>query len=192
MSVAGGCLLTFPPASRTQIIPRSPQQAVAVKKELTILKAIKHANIIKFISSQEDAQNTYIIMGHSSGGELFDKIEPDVGMSVDLAHFYFRQLISAVKYLHSRGVCHRDIKPENILLDEYGWLQIADFGCASVFRYNGVTKALNEICGSAPYIAPEVVKPPYRAEPIDLWSCGIVLYVMLAGSTSRPFIQRLT
>jgi serine/threonine-protein kinase Chk1 len=94
-------------------------------------------------------------MEYAEGGDLFDKIEADVGVSEDIAHFYFTQLISGVSYMHSKGVGHRDIKPENILLSE-GNLKIADFGLATLFEYNGQTKLSTTMCGSPPYIAPRL------------------------------------
>lgn len=124
-------------------------------------------------------------------GDLFDKIEADVGVGEDIAHFYFSQLISAVGYMHSRNVAHRDIKPENILLSD-GNLKLADFGLAVLFGYNGQRKPCQTVCGSPPYMAPEVVPTggftgrktdPYQGDMADIWSCGIVLFVLLVGNT---------
>ena len=129
----------------------------------------------------------------AEGGDLFDKIESDVGVGEDIAHFYFTQLISAVSYMHSKGVGHRDIKPENILLSAEGNLKIADFGLATLFVYNGVKKLCKTSCGSPPYTAPEVVtcdtrsikqlSNGYSGDLVDIWSCGVVLFVLLVGNT---------
>ena len=129
----------------------------------------------------------------AEGGDLFDKIESDVGVGEDIAHLYFTQLISAVGYMHSRGVGHRDIKPENILLSAEGNLKIADFGLATLFQHNGVRKLCKTSCGSPPYTAPEVVTcdariakklgTGYSGDLVDIWSCGVVLFVLLAGNT---------
>lgn len=127
-----------------------------------------------------------------ASGDLFDKIEADQGVGEDVAHFYFSQLISAVSYMHSRDVAHRDIKPENILLSEGGDLKLADFGLAVLFAYNGEHKLCQTVCGSPPYMAPEVVPhdgftgsktAPYLGNMADVWSCGIVLFVLLVGNT---------
>lgn len=124
-------------------------------------------------------------------GDLFDKIEADVGIGEDIAHFYFSQLVSAVGYMHSRGVAHRDIKPENILLAD-GDLKLADFGLAVLFEYNGKRKPCQTVCGSPPYMAPEVVPKggfsgrkteEYKGDVADIWSVGIVLFVLLVGNT---------
>ncbi|MCJ1464475.1 Chk1 protein kinase [Pseudocyphellaria aurata] len=129
----------------------------------------------------------------AEGGDLFDKIESDIGVGEDIAHFYFTQLISAVSYMHSKGVGHRDIKPENILLSAEGNLKIADFGLATLFVYNGVRKLCKTSCGSPPYTAPEVVSCDtrlgkqlgngYCGDLVDIWSCGVVLFVLLVGNT---------
>ena len=129
----------------------------------------------------------------AEGGDLFDKIESDVGVGEDIAHLYFTQLISAVAYMHSRGVGHRDIKPENILLSVEGNLKIADFGLATLFEYKGQMKTCTTSCGSPPYTAPEVVTCDHREKKrldhgyqgnlVDIWSCAVVLFVLLVGNT---------
>ena len=129
----------------------------------------------------------------AEGGDLFDKIESDVGVGEDIAHFYFTQLISAVGYMHSKGIGHRDIKPENILLSADGNLKIADFGLATLFEYKGARKLCLTSCGSPPYTAPEVVtcdmrarqklESGYSGDYVDIWSCGVVLFVLLVGNT---------
>jgi len=149
-----------------------------------------HQNIIQFLAHGEDPVWTWIAM-ELAEGDLFDKIEADEGVGEDIAHFYFSQLISAVGYMHSRGVAHRDIKPENILLAE-GDLKLADFGLAVLYGLNGQKKLCQTVCGSPPYMAPEVVPKdgftgqktaPYEGNMADIWSCGIVLFVLLVGNT---------
>lgn len=106
--------------------------------EVTVHKHIgDHRNIISFFHTGEDPTWRWIAMELAEGGDLFDKIEADEGVGEDIAHLYFTQLISAVSYMHSKGVGHRDIKPENVLLSADGNLKIADFGLATVFEYNG-------------------------------------------------------
>lgn len=129
----------------------------------------------------------------AEGGDLFDKIESDVGVGEDVAHLYFTQLISAVSYMHSKGVGHRDIKPENILLSAEGNLKLADFGLATLFEYKGQKKLCATSCGSPPYTAPEVITCDHRAKKrlsqgyqgnlVDIWSCAVVLFVLLVGNT---------
>lgn len=151
-----------------------------------------HNNIIAFLQTGEDEIWRWIAMELAEGGDLFDKIEADEGVGEDVAHVYFSQLVSAVSYMHSKGVGHRDIKPENMLLTADGNLKIADFGLASLFEYKGSRKLSTTFCGSPPYIAPEVITCSHRGQSkgsgyhpdiVDIWSCGIVLFVLLAGNT---------
>lgn len=154
----------------------------AIQKEVLIHKTLNHENIIKYYSSFQQLDKFYILLEYASGGELFDRIEPDLGMEVELAHKYFCQLINGVEYLHSKGIVHRDIKPENLLLNDLDQIKIADFGLATLFQYRGNERLLTSPCGTAPYVAPEVlVKNEYKAQPTDVWSSGIVLVAMLAG-----------
>ncbi|KAG8434683.1 hypothetical protein GDO86_012879 [Hymenochirus boettgeri] len=153
-----------------------------IKKEICINKMLNHTNIVRFYGHRREGNIQYLFLEYCRGGELFDRIEPDVGMPEHEAQRFFRQLIAGVEYLHSIGITHRDIKPENLLLDDRDQLKISDFGLATVFRHNGKERLLNRMCGTLPYVAPELLKSKaFRAEPVDLWSCGIVLTAMLAG-----------
>lgn len=152
-----------------------------------------HRNIVQFFQAGEDSTWRWIAMELAEGGDLFDKIESDVGVGEDVAHLYFTQLVSAVTYMHSKGVGHRDLKPENILLSREGNLKIADFGLATLFEYKGEKKLCRTSCGSPPYTAPEVVNcdsrlakkldQGYHGDYVDIWSSGVVLFVLLAGNT---------
>nr|POF16445.1 serine/threonine-protein kinase chk1 [Quercus suber] len=135
----------------------------------------------------------------ADGGDLFDKIEADEGVNENTAHMYFTQLINAIGWCHDKGVAHRDIKPENILLSGTGDLKLADFGLATQFQVPGREgkKTTMMVCGSPPYIAPEILaignvnlkrrkdeeKAGYCPDIADVWSCAIVLFVLLAGNT---------
>uniref|UniRef100_H2Y7A8 Serine/threonine-protein kinase Chk1 n=1 Tax=Ciona savignyi TaxID=51511 RepID=H2Y7A8_CIOSA len=153
-----------------------------IKKEIAIHKMLHHENVIKFYGTRKEADYQYMFLAYASGGELFDRIEPDVGMPQQQAQCFFRQLINGVEYLHSLGITHRDIKPENILLDDKDVLKIVDFGFATLFRHKGKERLVDNSCGTPPYVAPEVMlDKPYHAEPADIWSCAIVLVAMLAG-----------
>ncbi|XP_051960670.1 serine/threonine-protein kinase Chk1 [Xyrauchen texanus] len=153
-----------------------------VKKEVCICKMLSHPNIVRFFGHRSEGETQYIFLEYCSGGELFDRIEPDVGMPEKEAHRFFQQLIAGVEYLHSIGIAHRDIKPENILLDDKDNLKISDFGLATMFRHRGRERLLVRLCGTLPYVAPELMSySAFHAQPADTWACGIVLTAMLAG-----------
>ncbi|CAH1263829.1 CHEK1 [Branchiostoma lanceolatum] len=161
-----------------------------IRKELCIHKMMNNSHIIRFYGHRKDGTLNYLFLEYASGGELFDRIEPDQGMAQSQAQRYFRQLITGVEYLHTKGVAHRDIKPENLLLDDSDNLKISDFGLSTVFRHQGKERKMNKCCGTPPYVAPEVMrKEEYRAEPADIWSCGIVLVAMMAGALLKKILE---
>ncbi|KAE9556604.1 hypothetical protein FO519_000010 [Halicephalobus sp. NKZ332] len=154
-----------------------------VKKEALLQRAVnKHKNILKYISMRTVGNEMIeFYLEYAGGGELFDQIEPDVGIEPVRAQDYFRQILDGLQYLHSNGIAHRDIKPENLLLDENNVLKISDFGMATIFKHNGSERLLTTKCGTLPYAAPEVLDGDYRGEPVDIWSAGVVLVTMLVG-----------
>lgn len=157
-----------------------------ISRELMIHKSCHgHPNIIQLYDAGSDKNYLWMIMELALSGDLFDKIEPDVGVDEQVAHFYFHQLIGAIDFIHKLGVAHRDIKPENILLDKRGNLKIADFGLACVYKKkSGKQRLAYKACGSPPYMAPEVTNSEgYRPDLTDIWSCGVLLYVLLTGET---------
>ncbi|KAJ8266614.1 hypothetical protein GJAV_G00132500 [Gymnothorax javanicus] len=179
------------------LVNRKTEEAVAVKvldatrakdcpesirKEVCVHKMLSHPNIVRFFGQRREGHTSYLFLEYCSGGELFDRIEPDVGMPERDAQRFFQQLIAGVEYLHSVGITHRDIKPENILLDDKDNVKISDFGLATVFRHAGRERKLSRLCGTLPYVAPELMsRTEFRAQPADTWACGIVLTAMLAG-----------
>ncbi|KAJ3333579.1 Chk1 protein kinase [Gonapodya sp. JEL0774] len=170
-----------------RLIP--PQARKGLEKEVIILQNLNHPNIIKLVAKHENERAFVIFMEWAEGGELFDRIAPDIGIDEDLAHLYFVQLIHAVEHLHSRGISHRDLKPENILLDSSGNLKLSDFGLATVFKDDkGRRRAIQSPCGTPPYVAPEIYKP-YEGDAIDIWSCGVILYVLLCGTLLRGILS---
>ncbi|XP_028097655.1 CBL-interacting serine/threonine-protein kinase 23-like isoform X4 [Camellia sinensis] len=124
----------------------------------------------------------FIVLEFVTGGELFDKISSKGRLKEDEARKYFQQLINAVNYCHSRGVFHRDLKPENLLLDANGILKVSDFGLSALPQQVREDGLLHTTCGTPNYVAPEVIKNKgYDGAKADLWSCGVILFVLLAG-----------
>ncbi|CCK69296.1 serine/threonine protein kinase CHK1 KNAG_0C01820 [Huiozyma naganishii CBS 8797] len=149
-------------------------------------KCSQHPNVLRLIDCNTVDDYIYIILEMADGGDLFDKIEPDLGVDLLITQFYFQQLVNVITYLHEQcGVAHRDIKPENILLDKSGNLKLADFGLASQFkRKDGTWKRSMDQRGSPPYLAPEILysKKPYYANVTDIWSIGIFTFVLITGA----------
>ncbi|KAJ6647030.1 Serine/threonine-protein kinase grp, partial [Pseudolycoriella hygida] len=178
-------------------LQRHPDAKDSVRKEVGIQRLLSHKHILRFFGKRTELDIEYIFLEYAVGGELFDRIEPDLGMEKHSAQRYFKQLLAGVTYLHSKGVAHRDIKPENLLLDKDDNLKISDFGMATLFRVQGKERLLDKRCGTLPYVAPEVLLGAYRAQPADIWSCAIVLVAMLSGdlpwdipaSDSAPYIK---
>lgn len=155
--------------------------AAHVKREVTIMRRMRHPHIIRLIEVLATKTKIYFVMEYAKGGELFAKLTKG-RFSEDLSRKYFHQLISAVGYCHSRGVYHRDLKPENLLLDENWSLKISDFGLSAVTEQIRPDGMLHTMCGTPAYVAPEILaKKGYDGAKIDIWSCGIILFVLAAG-----------
>lgn len=152
-----------------------------VKREISVMKMVQHQNIVKLDEVMASKTKIYFAMELVRGGELFEKIAKGK-LKEDVARNYFHQLISAVDFCHSRGVYHRDLKPENLLLDEEGNLKVTDFGLSAFSDHLRQDGLLHTTCGTPAYVAPEVIgKKGYDGAKADIWSCGVILYVLLAG-----------
>ncbi|XP_061352323.1 CBL-interacting protein kinase 32-like isoform X3 [Gastrolobium bilobum] len=158
------------------------KMAEQIKREVATMKLIKHPNVVRLYEVMGSKTKIYIVLEFVTGGELFDKIVNHGRMSEDEARRYFQQLINAVDYCHSRGVYHRDLKPENLLLDAYGNLKVSDFGLSALSQQVRDDGLLHTTCGTPNYVAPEVLNDRgYDGATADLWSCGVILFVLVAG-----------
>lgn len=152
-----------------------------IKREISSMSMIKHPNVVELYEVMASKTKIYFVMEYAKGGELFSKVAKGK-LKEDAARRYFQQLISAVDYCHSRGVCHRDLKPENLLLDENGNLKVSDFGLSALAESKHQDGLLHTTCGTPAYVAPEVInRKGYDGSKADIWSCGVILYVLLAG-----------
>ena len=154
----------------------SPSEQTGLKNEIQVLKRLSHPNIVKVFEFFENDSYLYISMELLAGGELFDKINKRKRFSEKKAATYFYQILSGVHYLHKHQIVHRDLKPENILFDDQT-LKIVDFGTSKIYDAN---KNMKRFKGTPFYIAPEVLKGTYT-DKCDVWSCGVILYIMLTG-----------
>jgi len=152
------------------------------KQEIAFMKMMDHPNIIKLYESFEDHRNIYLVMELSTGGELFDRI-------IEAGHFtevqgaiLMQQIVRAIYYMHENHVCHRDLKPENFLFMtkepiDKNLIKIIDFGLSCTFN---VGQVLSTKAGTPYYVAPQVLAGKYD-QGSDLWSVGVIMYVMLCG-----------
>ncbi|XP_042520551.1 calcium-dependent protein kinase 2-like [Macadamia integrifolia] len=152
-----------------------------IKREIQIMQHLSgQPNIVEFKGSFEDRQSVHVVMELCAGGELFDRIIAKGHYSEKAAANTFRSIVNVVHVCHFMGVMHRDLKPENFLLSSKGEgakLKATDFGL-SVFIEEG--RVYRDIVGSAYYVAPEVLRRSYGKE-IDIWSAGVILYILLSG-----------
>jgi len=149
-------------------------------REVQIMKKIDHPNVLKLYEVFEDEENFYLVTELVSGKELFDKIVERGQYSEKDAANIVRQIVSAVQYLHNIGIAHRDLKPENLLSagdDEGEVIKIADFG----FSKNFGEEKLKTSCGSPGYVAPEVLTNEDYDSSVDMWSVGVIIYILLCG-----------
>jgi serine/threonine protein kinase len=173
-----------------------------LKQEINILKQLNHKNIVEFYGFIETNKQIFIIMEYIKGGTLKSLIKEkkENNFSEEEASLLIQKLLSAVEYLHSRDICHRDIKPENIIFENYDdltSLKLIDFGLSA---QNDSVLDDNEICGTLIYMAPEQVDKKLYTKGIDIWSVGIIMYMLLnngqhplfnIGDTSSQFIEKL-
>lgn len=156
-------------------------QETQVMREVSIMRRLRHPNIVRLYEVLATKTKVYFVMEFAKRGELFAKIAKG-RFSEDLSRRYFQQLITAVRYCHSRGVFHRDLKPENLLLDENWNLKVSDFGLSAVTDQVQSDGMLHTLCGTPAYVAPEVLaKKGYDGAKVDIWTCGVILFVLIAG-----------
>ncbi|XP_074556273.1 CBL-interacting serine/threonine-protein kinase 5-like [Curcuma longa] len=152
-----------------------------IKREIVVMRLVRHPNVVELLEVMATKTRIFFVMEYVRGGELFARVARG-RLPEDQALRYFHQLISAVDFCHSHGVFHRDLKPENLLLDRRGDLKISDFGLSALpeqLRHDGL---LHTQCGTPSYVAPEVLRRRgYDGAKADLWSCGVILFVLLAG-----------
>jgi len=168
---------------RSKIKDKSTFQA-----EVDIQKQLDHPNIVKLYEVYEDPRAVYLVMELCTGGELFDRIveQAEAGdgaaFNEKAAAVYMRQIMRAMVYIHSKDFVHRDIKPENFLLEnrkQDAEIKVIDFGLAKKFKI-GSGETMKTKAGTPYYVAPQVLQGSYN-EKCDVWSCGVIMYILLCG-----------
>ncbi|KAI8366003.1 kinase-like domain-containing protein [Radiomyces spectabilis] len=153
-----------------------------IDREISVLNILRHPHIIKLLEVIETESSIGIIMQYAEGGELFEYLYKRRRLGENEAKRLFAQLISSVHYMHEKKIVHRDLKLENLLLDKDLNIIVSDFGFANQLSHND--DLLITSCGSPCYAAPELVVNDgslYSGFPVDVWSCGVILYAMVCG-----------
>ncbi|KAK9711583.1 hypothetical protein K7432_007748 [Basidiobolus ranarum] len=161
-----------------------PKVKEAFAREVKILKNLNHPHIVSFVSCYDNEETLWIVMELVTGGDLLAYITEKGTLPEAECKQLFHQICLALQYLHHQGITHRDMKPENILLinQEKNTVKISDFGLAKVVSEQSI---LQTMCGTLTYLAPEIMSANSQksySQAVDLWSCGIILYLMLLGS----------
>ncbi|CAO3631962.1 unnamed protein product [Cunninghamella blakesleeana] len=172
-----------------QQINKSPLISKAIERELGILQLIYHPHLVELKQVLQDSNNVYFITEYMGGGELYQYVLDHGRMNEYDAKIFFTQIISGLAWCHNNAICHRDLKLENILLDKTKQvIKIVDFGMATI---QPSANLLRTSCGSPHYASPEIIKGnPYYGPATDIWSCGIILYILLCGY--HPFDDKRT
>ena len=152
--------------------------------ETNLMKKLNHKNITKILEMFEDDKYILIIMEYINGGNLFSFVKKRRKLSEKISKFLFKQIILGLQHIHSHNIVHRDVKLENILIDLNNTIKICDFGIGRVL--SNPDDLLYDQCGTPMYMAPEILfssqDKGYKGFPVDIWSAGIALYIMLSGT----------
>jgi len=185
-----------------KVLHKAEQDSGALRAEIKNLRMLDHPNLVRLYEVNEDAEAVFLLMEYCSGGDLFSLVteSPEGRLPEKVARSFAEQMLSALQYCHSIGIVHRDVKPENFLLEgavgedsiSSATLKLADFGIATHIR-SAESHSEGQVNGSVPYMAPELFTKRWSSlvrdsqgdrhvlAASDLWSCGIVIYVMLSG-----------
>jgi serine/threonine protein kinase len=199
-SVVHLCWRRYQPEKRyalkvIQTRPDDHQSLNRIYEEITIMRRLgNHPAIIQLVDMDDSMPNSIrLVLELCEGGELFDRIQQKKFYPEGEAKVLIRNLLDALKFIHGKGIMHRDLKPENILLASKVSntdIKISDFGLANISKdYPRRLPRSHSICGSDFYLAPEVIKQEEYGREIDIWSAGVVSYVVMSGSL--PFFHNV-
>jgi len=152
-----------------------------LQSEVEVLESVKHENIVSLLETFDTSQHLYMVMEVCAGGELFDRIVEKDHYNEMEARNAIKQIATALAYVHEKNIVHRDLKPENLLYSDHtdeATLKLADFGLAKLLDHETM---LVTQCGTPGYVAPEIVKNDPYGTQVDMWSLGVIAYILLCG-----------
>lgn len=178
-------------AYAVKIIQRAKQteeEEVSLRQEVRLLKMLDSPYIVKLHDFYEEEKFFYLVQEYVEGGELYDHIANKQVCDENEMRELFVDLLKAIQHCHDNGIVHRDIKPENLLLtytNGNAYLKLCDFGFAAVTEGNDLTKD----CGTLEYVAPEILHCLPYGKAVDMWSIGVILFLLIGGR--HPFYDRI-
>lgn len=149
-----------------------------LQREVEIMRGLDHGNVLKMHAMFQSPSQYHLVLDLMPGGELFHHIVARGSFAETDAREIVGQILSGVAYLHANGIAHRDLKPENLLINAVGGVVISDFGLSKYFARG---QLLTTRCGTPAYVAPEVIVGDTYSTAVDLWSVGVITYVLLSG-----------
>lgn len=161
------------------IISQSSRGISSVINEITIMKRLNHPNIIKLHKIYESEKHIHLILDYVSGGDLFQRLIAKQSFSELKSSKFIKNVLEALNYMHNENIVHRDLKPENIIMvseTDDTKIKLADLGLACEIKNEALIK-----CGSPGYVAPEILRSMPYGTKIDVFSAGVILYILLSG-----------
>lgn len=159
----------------------SDSDTESLRNEIDIVTKVSHPNIVNTREVMDTPHYCFVVMECMSGGELFDRVVEKEFYSELEAREAFWQMLEAIRFCHSQNIVHRDLKPENLLYadtSEHAPLKLADFGLAQMIKPE---ELMHHACGTPGYIAPEMLKDEAYGPKVDMWSLGVILYILICG-----------
>jgi calcium/calmodulin-dependent protein kinase I len=157
------------------------EDEASLRQEVEIMRSLDHPNIVKLLDFYEEDKYFYVVLEYLPGGELFDRIVKKTYYNEKEARDTVRLICEAIKYCHDKGIAHRDLKPENLLLTsemDDASIKVADFGFAIK---DASRTSLTTQCGTPGYVAPEILRNEPYGKAVDMWSIGVITYILLGG-----------
>ena len=185
LNVLTGRIVAINSFNKQTLLNQGKENKEKILYETDLMRRLNHPNITKILELFETEKYILIILEYINGGNLFSFVKKRRKLNEKTAKFLFKQIIQGIKYIHNNHIVHRDIKLENILIDLNNNIKICDFGIGKILE-NPNNTILYDQCGTPMYMAPEILlsnrNTGYEAYPVDIWSAGIALYIMLSGT----------